>query len=167
MKASSVLPPPEPIASHRPPCVEALSRGPFLVEPNGALVPRRVPTLHFSWHGRPCEARITAGRIHLAAAVGAVPYTAERAADRPAVLAVIKALAADLPVGWQLRVLPNHRLQIETQAGLLAPFTAVRLVTAMVGFVLALDPYLQRLELAGTAAGSVAAGPAMAGTMKT
>ena len=143
--------------------------GPFLVEPDGALVPRRVPALRFSWRGRPCEARLADGQVSLVAGAGAVPYTAERAADRPSVFAAIKALTAELPAGWRLRVLPNHRLRVEAQAGLPAPITAVALVTALVRFVLALDPYLDRLELAGAAAGAggVASGAAMAGTVKT
>ena len=105
--------------------------------------------------------------MSLVAAAGAVPYTAERRVDRPAVFAAINALAADLPAGWRLHVLPNHRLRVETLAGLSAPITAVGLVTTLVGFVLALDAYLDRLELAGVAAGEVAAGSAMAGTVKT
>ena len=143
--------------------------GPFLVEPDGALVPRRAPTLRFSWRGRPCEARLADGQVTLSAAAGEVPYTAERGADRPPVFAAINALAAELPVGWRLCVLPNHRLRVEAQAGLPAPITTVALVTALVRFVLALDPYLERLELAGAAAGAggVATGAAMAGTVKT
>ena len=143
--------------------------GPFLVEPGGALVPQRVPALRFSWRGRLCEARLADGLVSLAVAAGAVPYTAERGADRPPVFAAINALAAEWPVGWRLRVLPNHCLRVEAQVGLPAPITTVALVTALVRFVLALDPYLDRLELAGAAAGAggVASGAAMAGTVKT
>ena len=133
----------------------------------GAL--RRAPALRFSWRGRPCEAGLADGQVSLAAAAGAVPYTAERGADRPPVFAAINALATALRVGWRLRVLPNHRLRVEAQAGLPAPITTVALVTALVRFVLALDPYLERLELAGvgTGTGGVASGAAMAGTVKT
>ena len=141
--------------------------GPFLVEPDGALVPRCAPALRFAWRGRPCEARLADGQVSLAAAAGEVPYTAERGADRPPVFAAMNALAAELPAGWRLCVMPNHRLRIEAQAGLPAPITTVALVTALVRFVLALDPYLERLELAGAAAGAVGAGAAMAGTVKT
>ena len=167
MQAHPVLPLQDPVALTQTLSPGAFSHGPFLVEPGGALVPRRVPALRFSWRGRPCEARLADGKVNLAAAVGAVPYTAERGADRPAVFTAINALGGELPVGWRLRVLPNHSLRVETQAGLPAPITATGLVAALVGFVLALDPYLDRLELAGAMAGGVAAGAAMAGTVKT
>ena len=134
--------------------------GPFLIRPDGEILPRGSPALHFAWRGRPCEARIAKGQIALSAAAGAVPYTAERAADRPAVFALIGALPAELPAGWRLRLLPDHRLQLEAAAALPAPITAIALVAAMVRFALALDAYLDRLELAGVAAASGSAGTA-------
>lgn len=136
--------------------------GPFLVQPDGEMLPQGHPALCFAWRGRPCEARITEGRLSLSAVAGAVPYTAERAADRPAVFALIGTLPAELPVGWRLRLLPDHRLRLETDQALPAPITATALVAAMVCFALALDRYLDRLEFAGVAAGS-----GMAGTVKT
>jgi hypothetical protein len=127
--------------------------GPFLVEPDGALRATGAPSLRFVWRGRGCEARIADGRVRLAAAAGAVPYTAERRMDRPAALAAIGQLPRELPAGWRLRVLPDHRLRLETDLPLPAPTTAISLVGAMVGFALALDPYLDRLESAGVSAG--------------
>jgi len=126
------------------------------------MLPQGHPALGFAWRGRPCEARITEGRLSLSAVAGAVPYTAERAADRPAVFDLIRGLPAELPAGWRLRLLPDHRLRLETDQTLPAPITAITLVTAMVRFALALDGYLDRLEFAGVAAGS-----AKAGTVKT
>lgn len=139
------------------------AHGPFLVEPDGALRPLRAPALRFAWRGRPCEARVAEGRVSLRAGAGAVPYTAERPADRAGAFAAIAALPAELPGGWRLRLLPDHRLLLEAEAALPAPTTAVALVGALVGFALALDPYLDRLESAGVAA---AAG-ARPGTAKT
>ena len=134
--------------------------GPFLIRPDGEMLPRGSPALRFAWRGRPCEARIAKGQIAISAGAGAVPYTAERAADRPAVFALIGALPAELPAGWRLRLLPDHRLQLETAAPLPTPVTAITLVAAMVRFALALDAYLDRLELAGVAAASGSAGTA-------
>lgn len=130
--------------------------GPFLVAPDGALrvEPERAPTLRFAWRGRGCEARISGGTVRLSAGAGAVPYTAERAADRPAALAAIGELPGDLPPGWRLRVLPDHRLRLEAEQPLPAPTTAIALVGAMVGFALALDVYLDRLESAGVESGT-------------
>lgn len=142
-------PPPSPGA----PDDGRLAHGPFLVEPDGALVPLRPPVLRFAWRGRPCEALLTGGTLQLSASAGVVPYTAERAADRPGAFAAIAALPDGLPGGWRLRLLPDHRLLLEMQDELPTPTTAVALIGAMVRFALALDPYLDRLESAGVAAG--------------
>jgi hypothetical protein len=126
--------------------------GPFLVEPDGALHTTGAPALRFAWRGRSCEARVAAGMVRLSASAGAVPYTAERPADRAAALAAIGSLPGELPAGWRLKVLPDHRLRLETERLLASPTTATTLVGAMVGFALALDPYLDRLASAGIGA---------------
>lgn len=144
------------------PLAAPFPHGPFLVTADGALVPLRAPALRFAWRGRPCEARIAQGQLRLSAAAGAVPYTAERAADRPGVFALVGALPAELPPGWRLRLLPDHRLRLEAQAALPVPITAIALVAAMVRFALTFDRYLDRLDSAG-----VAAVPGSAGTVKT
>jgi hypothetical protein len=149
-----------PPACHDPP----FRHGPFLVEPDGALVPQRGSALRFAWRGRPCEARLADGKVSLAAGAGMVPYTAERPADRPGAFAAIGSLPAALPAGWRLRLLPDHRLRLEAEAALPAPTTAIALVGALVGFALALDPYLDRLESAGVMAPP---GAAIPGTAKT
>jgi hypothetical protein len=135
-----------------------IPHGPFLVEPDGALHPLRPPALRFAWRGRPCEARVEAGRLTLSAAAGAVPYTAEQPARRPAALAALAELPGELPPPWRLRVLPDHRLVLQSEQALATPTTATALVAAMVGFALALDVYLDRLDSAGLAAAGAAAG---------
>jgi hypothetical protein len=136
----------------------AFPHGAFLVEPDGGLHPLHVPVLSFAWRGLRCEARVRAGLVGLSAAIGQVPYTAERPEDRPGALAAVAALTAELPAGWRLRLRPDHRLRLETDRALPAPTTAVALVAAMVGFVLALDPYLERLASAGMSGAGEAAG---------
>jgi hypothetical protein len=128
--------------------------GPFVVEPDGALRTTGVPALRFAWRGRRCEARIEDGLLRLSAVAGAVPYTAERRQDRPGAFAAVGALPGELPPGWRLRLLPDHRLRLETTRMLASPVTTVGLIAALVGFALALDPYLDRLESAGVSAGS-------------
>ena len=162
MDALVAPPPPEPATLTAGLPETPFPHGPFLVQPDGGMLPQGSPALRFAWRGRPCEARITDGRLNLSATAGAVPYTAERAADRPAVFALIGALPAELPPGWQLRLLPDHRLRLEAAAAMPAPVTAITLVATMVRFALALDAYLDRLELAGVAAAS-----GIAGTAKT
>lgn len=134
-----------------------MPHGPFLVGPDGGLRSEGEAALRFSWRGRTCEMRILADLLRLSASAGAVPYTAERPAARPAALAAIGRLPAELPLGWRLRVRPDHRLTLEAEVTQGMPTTAVALVGAMVGFALALDPYLDWLESAGVEATGVAA----------
>ncbi|MGG5823120.1 hypothetical protein [Falsiroseomonas sp. HW251] len=132
--------------------------GAFLVEPDGGLHPRGRPALRFAWRGRGCEAVVTPRRVRLSAAAGAVPYTAERPEARPGAFALIRSLRRDLPTGWRLRLLPDHALRLEAECDLPEPGRAVALVSALVGFALALDPYLDRLESAGVAPADAASG---------
>jgi hypothetical protein len=60
-------------------------------------------------------------------------------------------MATALPDGWRLQVLPSHRLRLQSVRRMPEPASAAVLVTALVGFVLELDPYLDRLDSAGAA----------------
>ena len=131
---------------------QAFRHGPFLVDGEGSLHPDGRPALRFAWRGRRCEARVMPGRVALSVAAGAVPYTAEKQARRRGALAELTRLPAALPAGWHLRILPSHRLRLETEQKLPDPSGAAALVSAMVRFALQLDPYLDRLEAAGVAA---------------
>ncbi|MGX9964524.1 hypothetical protein ACVFYP_14435 [Roseomonas sp. F4] len=133
--------------------MDPLPHGPFLIAHDGRLTPVGRPALHFAWRGRGCEAVVSPGHISLTAQAGAVPYTAERPSARPGAFAALEAMPADLPEGWRLRLMPDHRVRLETDMELPGSTTATALVSAMVGFALALDPYLDRLESAGMAAG--------------
>lgn len=144
-------------ASGAPPLAPSLGpwpypHGPFLVEPDGALRIERAPAVRFAWRGRRCAARIDQGRLRISVGAGHVPYTAERPAARPRALAAIAALPAALPEGWRLRLTPAHALDLEQECELAAPLTATSLIAALVGFALALDAYLERLDSAGVAA---------------
>ena len=126
-----------------------LPHGPFLIEADGTLEATRPPDLRFAWRGRGVEARLEEGRVRLSALAGAVPYTVERPAARPAALAAVTRLPAELPEGWRLRLTPDHRLRLEAAVALPGRTTATALIGAMVGFALGLDPWLDRLEAAG------------------
>ena len=58
--------------------------------------------------------------------------------------AIVAALPGLLPPGWRLRLLPDHRIQVEQETA--AVPTATGVIAAMVRFALALDPCLDRLE---------------------
>ncbi|WP_424812677.1 hypothetical protein [Roseococcus sp. YIM B11640] len=127
--------------------------GPFAVGRDGSLTPRGGlrPTLRFRWRGRSCEATLTGESLQLRAVAGRIPSTAEPNADRARTLRDVADLPAELPAGWRLRLTPDHRLTLETGAGPSA--TIVAMMTEMVGFALALDPYLERLEAVGASGG--------------
>jgi len=140
--------------------MEPLILGPFAVARDGALLPREPlspPALRFIWRGRRCEAAVAADGVRLAAIAGRIPSTAEPAADRATAFEAVATLPGALPPGWRLRLLPDHRIRLEASDSWTAP-TATTVIAAMVRFVLALDPYLDRLDCAS-------AGPS--GSVKT
>jgi len=98
------------------------------------------------------------GQLAIHAMAGRIPSSAEGRGQRPAAFALVDSLPAALPAGWALRLTPDHRVRLEAAAPIEQPATATGLIGAMVGFALALDPYLDRLESAGIGAG---------GTVKT
>lgn len=132
-----------------------LAHGPFLIADDGSLTLLRQPALRFAWRGRGCEATVETGRVSLTVQAGAVPYTVEQPAARPGAFAALGTLRGDLPAGWRIRLRPDHRISLETEVALPAGPTATALLSVMVGFALALDPYLDRLESAGVGAGTV------------
>ncbi|WP_128079974.1 hypothetical protein [Roseicella frigidaeris] len=127
--------------------METFPLGPFAVARDGAFRPREAgppPALRFRWRGRRCEAALRADGLRLAAIAGRVPSTAERGADRDLAFQAVAALPGLLPAGWRLRLLPDHRIQVEQETA--AVPTATGVIAAMVRFALALDPCLDRLE---------------------
>jgi hypothetical protein len=137
----------------------SLTLGPFAVDRDGTLQPRAPglrPAMRFAWRGRRCEAALTREEVHLAAFAARIPSTAEARACRPGAFEAIASLPGHLPAGWKARLLPDHRLVLESSAPLSEPPTATELVAAMVRFALDLDPYLDRLESAcGPGSGTV------------
>jgi hypothetical protein len=145
-------PPPPP-----PPSPPPIRLGPFAVAPDGGLALRdagRRPALRFAWRGRPCEAALEGDMLRISVLAARVPSTAEAGADRAGAFAALAALPRRLPPGWRLALLPDHRVRLEVEVPRPAPPTVTALIARMVGFALALDPYLEGLESAcGTASG--------------
>ncbi|MBL6456450.1 hypothetical protein JMJ55_14035 [Belnapia sp. T6] len=128
-----------------------LTLGPFAVDRDGSLRPREPglrPAMRFAWRGRCCEAALGPEEVQLSAIAARIPSTAEAGPARPGAFAAIAALPGSLPPGWRARLLPDHRVQLETRAPLSDSPTTVELLAAMVRFALALDPYLERLDSA-------------------
>ncbi len=133
--------------------MQSLTLGPFAIDSSGTLAPRAPglrPELRFAWRGRPCRAALDPDAVRLAAIAARIPSTADPAGDRPGALAAMAELPPVMPDGWRLRLLPDHQVCLEAREALDGPPTAVALVTRLVRFALALDPYLERLEAAGT-----------------
>jgi hypothetical protein len=137
-----------------------MTLGPFAIDRDGTLTPREPglrPAMRFAWRGRWCEAALAGDTVQLATVAGRIPSTAEPGSDRPQAFGAMAALPGSLPPGWRARLLPDHRIMLESSAALSEPPTATELVAAMVRFALALDPYLDRLESACGPAGGDAA----------
>lgn len=139
------------IISAQSPTPRLLTLGPFAVDRDGTLQPREPgvrPAMRFAWRGRWCEALLSPEAVQLATVASRIPSTAQAGADRPQAFEAMAALPGSLPPGWRARLLPDHRIMLESSAPLREPPTATELVAAMVRFALALDPYLDRLETA-------------------
>ncbi len=132
--------------------MDTITLGPFAVAPDGALTARAAPcgaALRFAWRGRHCRAEFGEGAMRLAADAARIPSTAEPGSDRRRAFEALARLPAMLPEGWQARLMPDHRIRLEASAPLASPASATALVSAMVRFALALDPYLDSLETEG------------------
>lgn len=150
-----------------------LTLGPFLVAKDGTLCPRANgirPVLRFAWRGRGCVAEVTPQGLRLTALVGRIPSTIERRGNRIAVMQAVSAMRGGPSRGLSVHLLPDHRLLLRRQACAASdgappdsappdsappeasPLVATSLVTEMVRFVFALDPFLDQLDAAGAPA---------------
>ena len=124
--------------------------GPFAVSHDGALSLRQLASpasMRFSWKGRDCEAKLERNRLSFSVIAGRIPSSAEPGADRGETFTALARLPREMPVGWTLRLTPDHRLRVESECE--PQHSAPSIVGAMVRFALALDPYLDRLDAAG------------------
>ncbi len=135
-----------------------LTLGPFSVAKDGTLSPRAPgvrPVVRYAWRGRAFAAEVMEDDLLLTALAGRIPSTVERHADRAAVVRALTRLRDELPPGLSLHLMPDHRLLLRRRrhrAPPGAPLAALSLVTELVSFALALDPYLDQLEDAGARA---------------
>ncbi len=128
--------------------------GPFLVEDGGKLTFRRkdtAPAFSFQWRGRWFAVRMADQLLAFSVPVGRVPSTSAGVAKREAGLALLRALPGGLPEGWRMRLLPDHRVQLETEQAMEWPSTVAALLTPVIALVMAAAPILDLLDEAGLA----------------
>ena len=131
--------------------------GPFSIDAEGRLAPARPdlsPGFSVRWRGRVIHARLSQrdsrdGRLRLRSTLGRVPSTAVDPTARTVCLRAISALPPTLPEVWTVRLLPDHRPQLEAETTVALPITVSTLVTEMTAFLLELSPYLDILDEAG------------------
>ena len=133
--------------------------GPFSVDPTGRLSPcdpATSPAFLFRWHDRVVRARldqadIETGRLTLQATLARVRSTASTPDDtlRPRCFALLHWLENTVPPAWQVTLLADHRVWLETQARITLPITAAGLITEITHFALELAPYLELLDETG------------------
>jgi hypothetical protein len=164
---------------------EPFRLGPFLVNRRGQMEPSTsdaFPVFHLAWRGHPMHVRLDAGgpagpgrgTLLLSGVVGQVPSTAghDLAGNRKrriAAFALLDGLGGAAEAGWRLRLLPDHRVTVDSSRDIGLPASAVDLLTTITCSLLDLAPYLDLLAEAGLAvegSGS-AASPRTEGTAKT
>lgn len=128
--------------------------GPFLIEADGRLTPASEevrPSFAFRWRGRVMRAdMIASGRVVLRVVVGRVPSTAsDRVTARRQSFTLLRALSMNVPEGWRMSLLPDHRAVLEAGVDLPDPLTAASLLTAITAFLLRLGPYLDLVDESG------------------
>jgi hypothetical protein len=129
--------------------------GPFQVERDGALSFRDQggqARFHFDWRGHRFRAVLTTGHITLNATIGRVPSSAAGTSQRERVVETLRILPRLLPSFCRLRLLPDHRVQLETEKPMMWPMTAAALLAPVTATLLVLAPYLDLLEEAGLSA---------------
>jgi hypothetical protein len=140
------------------PFKEPFHIGPFEVDRSGGISLKEqheITSFVVSWRGCSVLAKLREGdegdaHLRLEAALGRIPSTAgEQDTVRSRCFAILRALPGALPDGWQLRLLPDHRMRLETSQTVALPITVTDLVARLTCFLLALDPYLDLLQEAG------------------
>jgi hypothetical protein len=123
--------------------------GPFLVEADGKLSFRREgtsPSFSFIWRERRFSAVLQTGVMRLTGVIGQVPSSAGGKERRDAALAALRMVPRLLPHRWVLRLRPDHRLLLEVEQPMDWPAHISALLQPLVGFLLAIAPYLDLVE---------------------
>jgi hypothetical protein len=128
--------------------------GPFLVQENGHIelrTPEDGTSFSFAWRGRRFAVRIRRDRMSLSVPVGRLPSTSAGGGRREAAMGLLRALGRNLPPGWRVRLLPDHRVQIDSDQHMDLPTTASALITPVVRLLLRTAPLLDLIDECGLA----------------
>lgn len=110
----------------------------------------------FRWRGRPVALEVSGAaagqggasrcRVRITAQAGRVPSSALAAERRPDALQLARLLGNALPEGWRVRLLADHRLEIEAEESLPFPALVGELMVPATRFAIRLGPYLDVLD---------------------
>ncbi len=110
----------------------------------------------FRWRGRAVALQVQGAgsgcRIRITAQAGRVPSSALAAERRPDALQLARLLGDALPAGWRMRLLADHRFEIEAEEDLPAPALGGELLVPATRFAIRLGPYLDLLDEHGVTA---------------
>ena len=126
--------------------------GPFLVEDGGRLTFRNhgaEPSFYFQWRGRRFAVRLCGQTLRFTAPIGRIPSTSAGAARRDGALGLLAALRKALPKGWVMQLLPDHRIQLETEQAIEWPATVAALLTPIIALILCAAPVLDVIDEGG------------------
>jgi hypothetical protein len=136
--------------------------GPFTVDGEGRMTPfapADTPGFLFRWRDRVIRARLLqddtdGGRLVLQTTLGQVASTAGTPDPelRPRSFALLHWLPRSVPPEWQVQLLADHRVRLETGMRIALPITAADLLSKVTVFLLALAPYLDLLDEVGLVA---------------
>lgn len=123
--------------------------GPFLITDGGRLsfrAPNTEARFTFTWRKRCFAVMLQGGHLSCAVPVARLPSTSGGAARRDAAMRLLRALGQHAPAGWRLRLLPDHRIQLDTKQVLTWPTTAADLITPIFGLVMQAAPVMDLLD---------------------
>lgn len=129
-----------------------LPLGPFLVEASGRLTFRTAntePAFSFLWRKRCFTVKLATDSLACAVPIGRLPSTSRGQERRASAMPLLRALGRQLPQGWRIHLLADHRIQLDTEQSLHWPATAPALLTPIVRLVLQIAPLLDLIDETG------------------
>ena len=126
--------------------------GPFLVEEGGRLTfrqPGSQPGFTFLWRNRCFAVRLLGEKLSCAVPVGRVPSSSAGGGRRDQAMELLRVLARNLPAGWRIALLPDHRVQLSATLAMDWPATAAALITPIYALLMRAAPVLDVIDEAG------------------